>query len=54
VSTSIYDLEEALDDLEREYFYGNISREDFADRRDAHVAWFAERGVNEIPADTDD
>jgi len=49
-----HELEDALADLEREYLYGNISREEWSDRRRAHVAWFAERGVDDEPDDADD
>jgi hypothetical protein len=38
-----YDLEDALADLEREYLYGEISREEWFDRRKSHIALFAER-----------
>jgi hypothetical protein len=48
------ELEDALADLEREYLYGNISREEWADRRQAHIAWFAERGIAEAPAEAGD
>ena len=47
---STQELEDALDEIEREYLYGNISREEMDDRRRAHLAWFAERGIGEPPA----
>jgi len=40
-----HELEEALGELERDYHHGHISREEWADRRRAHLAWFAERGI---------
>jgi hypothetical protein len=49
-----HELEDALAELEREYMYGNISREELADRRRAHLAWFAERGIADTPAAADD
>jgi len=49
--TFAHELEDALDALEREYLYGEISREERNDRRDSHVAWFAERGITEEPED---
>ncbi len=48
--TFAYELEDALDELEREYLRGAISREELSDRRTAHLAWFAERGI-ERPQD---
>lgn len=45
--TSAHELEDALDELEREYLYGNISRDEWADRRESHIAWFAERGIRD-------
>jgi len=53
-STAAHELEDALADLEREYLYGNIGREEWSDRRDAHLAWFAERGIDDDPADAGD
>ncbi len=44
-TTSAHDLEDALDRLEREYLCGEISREERNDRRDSHIAWFEERGI---------
>jgi hypothetical protein len=43
--TFAYELEDVLDELEREYLKGVISREEWSDRRSAHLAWFAERGI---------
>jgi hypothetical protein len=55
--TSAHELEDALDELEREYHHGEISREEWADRRAAHLAWFEERGIRDErgnePADAD-
>lgn len=42
-----HDLEEALDELDREFLLGAIDRDEWADRREAHIAWFAERGVGD-------
>lgn len=57
-TTSAHDLEEALDELERAYLYGEISREEWNDRRDSHLAWFEERGIfqqpDDEPTDADD
>ena len=49
-----HELEDALDDLERDYFYGEISREEWSDRRNRHIAWFAERGIGEDAVDADE
>ena len=58
IATSAHDLEEALEELEREYLYGEISREEWNDRRNSHVVWVEERGINDErtgePAATDD
>jgi hypothetical protein len=43
--TSAHDLEDALDHVEREYLYGEISREERNDRRHLHIAWFEARGI---------
>lgn len=55
--TFAHELHEALDELEREYLRGEISREEWADRRDSHLAWFEERGIrderDDEPADAD-
>ena len=52
-NTFPHELQEALDELDREYHLGTIDRGEWSDRRDSHVAWFAERGVgeDEEPAD---
>jgi hypothetical protein len=49
-----HELEDALAELEREYLYGNISREELSDRRREHLAWFAERGIGDESADAGD
>lgn len=53
-----HDLAEALEELDREYLLGVIDRDEWADRRDSHIAWFAERGIREEaddePADAGD
>ena len=43
--TFAHDLEDALDELERQYLLGEISREERNDRRDSHIAWFEARGI---------
>lgn len=54
LTTSAHDLEEALDELEREYLYGEISREEWNDRRNSHVDWFEQRGISDERADEPD
>ena len=46
-----HDLEEALTELDREYLLGAIDRDEWADRRDSHVAWFEERGIRDERSD---
>ena len=50
-TTLAHELHEALDELERQYLYGEISRAEWADRRNAHLAWFAERGIKDERGD---
>ncbi len=50
-NASAHDLEDALDELEREYLHGEIGREERNDRRGSHIAWFEERGIRDERGD---
>jgi hypothetical protein len=50
-NASAHDLEDALDELEREYLYGEIGREERNDGRGSLIAWFEERGIRDERGD---